>query len=293
MADPTAGALTQARRRLGRRSRCGRCSICCAARPPRMSAARRCGGVGCWSARSTAPSERGRQRGELAVFTKQRGGGNGGSSYPHAAAGGVGGLRHPDHHRRGVRADQPAGRPPTPPAAGRACGRDARCWPTVTSPPAQLLRSVAATGADLLVRAKTGRGAPKLPVLRRLPRRLVPVRVRRVAGAGHRRRDHHRHHGRARTGAYRLITTLLDRRPLPGHRPGRALPRAVGDRDRLPGDQVQHPRRPGAARPHPGRRRAGDLRPAGHLPDPAHRDGRRHHHPTRHSTPTGPASPSP
>jgi len=70
------------------------------------------------------------------------------------------------------------------------------------------------------------------------------------------------------TGACRLTTTLLDHCQ-PGSRAGHPLSLALGDR--LPGTEVQHPRRPGAPRPHPGRHRPGGLRPADLLPDPADR----------------------
>jgi hypothetical protein len=43
----------------------------------------------------------------LSVFTKQRGGATGGSSYPMLRLGGLGRLWHPQHHRRRLRAGQP------------------------------------------------------------------------------------------------------------------------------------------------------------------------------------------
>ena len=66
--------------------------------------------------------------------------------------------------------------------------------------------------------------------------------------------------------------------PLPRRRPGSSLPRALGDRNRLPRAEVRDPRRPGPARAHPRRHRAGDLGPARHLPGPAHRHRRRRRH---------------
>jgi hypothetical protein len=78
-----------------------------------------------------------------------------------------------------------------------------------------LLRQVAETGADFLVRTKTGRGGPKLPVLRRLHDgsylstfgattvRVIDAEIRIDTKAG------------TVTGTYRLITTLLDPRRYP------------------------------------------------------------------------------
>jgi hypothetical protein len=74
----------------------------------------------------------------------------------------------------------------------------------------QLLARVVAAKAHLLVRAKTGRGGPKLPILARhrdgsylsrfggVPVRVVEAEITVATGAGR------------VTGAYRLITTLLD-----------------------------------------------------------------------------------
>jgi hypothetical protein len=78
-----------------------------------------------------------------------------------------------------------------------------------------LLHQVAATGADFLVRTKTGRGGPKLPVLRRLHDgsylstfgatavRVIDAEITLATKAG------------TVTGTYRLITTLLDPRRYP------------------------------------------------------------------------------
>ena len=93
-------ALRQARRRLGG-SRCGRCSTCCAARPPRRAGQVRWRGLllrdrrhhSCRS--PTAPAN-------LAV-TPSSGCNHGGSRLPAAAADRAGGLRHPHRHRRRVR----------------------------------------------------------------------------------------------------------------------------------------------------------------------------------------------
>jgi hypothetical protein len=74
-----------------------------------------------------------------------------------------------------------------------------------------LLAQIAGTGADFLVRVKTGRGAPKLPQLQRhrdgsyrsvfggVAVRVIDAEITIATRAG-----------RPRTGTYRLITTLLD-----------------------------------------------------------------------------------
>ena len=59
------------------------------------------------------------------------------------------------------------------------------------------------------------RRRPPAPRPGPLPRRLVPLTIWRRAGAGHRRPDRHHHHGGRRTSAYRLITTLSDTRRYP------------------------------------------------------------------------------
>jgi hypothetical protein len=79
----------------------------------------------------------------------------------------------------------------------------------------KLIAAIAATGADVLVRVKTGRGAPKLPVLHRhgdgsylsrfggVPVRVIDAQITITTTAGR------------RTGCYRLATTLLDHRRYP------------------------------------------------------------------------------
>ena len=73
-----------------------------------------------------------------------------------------------------------------------------------------LAAQIAGAKADFLIRVRTGTSAPKLPVLRRLPERLLAVPLRRRPGPGHRRRDHDRDQRRAIPGRLPLITTLLD-----------------------------------------------------------------------------------
>jgi hypothetical protein len=89
-----------------------------------------------------------------------------------------------------------------------------------------LLRQVAQTGADFLVRTKTGNGAPILPVQRRLPDgsylstfgkttvRVIDADITLTTKAGR------------ETSTYRLITTLLD----PQHYPGLDLVQLYHDR---------------------------------------------------------------
>jgi hypothetical protein len=83
----------------------------------------------------------------------------------------------------------------------------------------KLIAAIAATEADVLVRVKTGCGAPALPVLRRhrdgsylsrfggVPVRVIDARITITTTAGR------------RTGTYRLVTTLLD----PGRCPAAEL----------------------------------------------------------------------
>ena len=134
------------------------------------------------------------------------------------------------------------------------------------------------TRADFLIRVKTGYGAPGLPVLSRLPdgswlSRFGGIPVRVIDAAGHRHHQHRALHERLPAGHHAARPG-----PLPRPRGRRSLPRALGGRNRLLRAQVHDPRRPGPARPHPGRDRAGGLRTAGRLPGAAHRDRRRRRH---------------
>jgi hypothetical protein len=129
------------------------------------------------------------------------------------------------------------------------------------------LIAVADTGADLLVRVKIGRN---LPVCRRLADgsylsrigsweiRVITATITVTTNTGH------------RSETYRLITPWWTRPA--GRRDRRALPPAMGDRDRVLRAQVDHPGRAGATRPHPRGHRAGDLRAADQLPNAAARD---------------------
>ena len=154
----------------------------------------------------------------LAVFTKQRGGATGGSSYPM--------LRLLALVSCGTRSviDAVSG-----PATSGETSYAKRLLDSLR--PGMILladRNFAAgflatqisrTGAEFLVRVRTGRGAPGLPVLRRchdgsylsrfggVPVRVIDAQITVAASAG-----------RA-TGAYRLITTLLD----PGGYPARDI----------------------------------------------------------------------
>jgi Insertion element 4 transposase N-terminal/Transposase DDE domain len=140
-----------------------------------------------------------------------------------------------------------------------------------------LLADVAATGAEVLVRLKNGRNMPVLArhgdgsylsTLGALRVRVIDCEITISTTAGR------------RTGVYRLATTLLDHHRHPAAELIR-LYRTLGDRDHLPGVEVVHPGRPRPARPHTPRDRARGLRPAGDLPAHPHRHGRRHRHPTR------------
>ena len=273
---PTASAMTQARRRLGPAPLR---ELFFLLRGPSPGGARWRGLLVCaidGTIMTVADSEA-----NLAVYSKQRGGANGGSGYPmlrllvlvscgtrtviDAVFGPVSagettyapGLLGSLHAGMILLADRGFG-------AGF------------------LAAQIAGTGADFLIRVRAGNGAPGLPVLRRLPDgswlsrfggvsvRVIDAEVTVTTSAGHATGGCPAGHHPDRPG------------PLPRRRPGRPVPRAVGSRERLLRAQVHHPRRPGPARPHPRRRRPGGLRPAGHLPGTAHRHRRRRRHRSRH-----------
>ena len=114
-------------------------------------------------------------------------------------------------------------------------------------------------------------------------RRLLPVRPRRAARAHH-RRGTDRHRRRRQPGLRPLPADHHPAGPRPpsGGRAGQALPRTLGDRDRLPGAAAHHPRRTRAALPGPARARAGDLGPAHPLPAAPDGHGHRGRDTTRH-----------
>ena len=152
---------------------------------------------------------------------------------PAGPAAGAGGLRHPHPDRRGVRPHHqrgdhlrpgPAAQPPgrddhagRPELRGRPAGRQDRRHPGAVPDP----------GAHRRRRPQAPRPGP-------LRRRLIPLTLRRRASAGHRRPDHHHHHGGP---AHRRLPAdhhLVRPSPLPGRRPGVPLSPAVGDRDTPP-----------------------------------------------------------
>ena len=145
---------------------------------------------------------------------------------------------------------------------------------------AAFLTELDQTGARFLVRTKSTRRPPVLTHLPDgsflsdldgLPVRIIDAELTVTGADGSRVRDR-----------YRLITTLLDHRPPSGGRAGQALPRTLGDRDRLPGVAAHHPRRAGAPLPGPPRTRAGDLGPADPLPAAPDGHGHRGRVTTRH-----------
>ena len=140
---------------------------------------------------------------------------------------------------------------------------------------AALIQQIADTGAHLLIRCKNGR---RFPVIRPLGDgtwialmgatrvRIIDATIRVELGPG--------------SGRYRTEHLPAghdpDRPPaVPSTGPGRPLSPAVGDRDRLPGSQVDPvgPARP--ARSYPGRCHPRGLCRADRAPGPARRDGRR------------------
>ncbi len=275
-AAPTASAMTQARRRLGPGPLR---ELFALLRGPAPGEAR-------WrgllvvaidgTIMTVADSEA-----NLAVYSKQRGGPNGGSSYPM--------LRLLALVSCGTRTviDAVFG----PVSAGETTyaasllgsRREGMVLLADRNFGAGFLAAqIAAAGAGFLIRVRTGNSSPKAPRPAPPARRILAVALRRHPRPGHRRRDHHHHQRRARHGRLPADHHPDRPSPLPRRRPGRSLSRALESRDRLLRAQVHHPRRPRPARPHPRRDRAGGLRPAGHLPGAAHCDRRRRRHRPRH-----------
>ena len=191
-----------------------------------------------------------------------------------------------------------SGRPPTPTTCSAPAPRDDRAGrpqlrrPATCSPRSPTPAPTCWSGSRSAATCRSAAGCPTAatcPGSARLEVRVITATITVTTGAGR------------RSEVYRLITTVLDP-GLPRRRDRRALPPAVGDRDRVPGTEVHHPRRAGAARPHPTRRHPGDLRAADHLPGAAHRDQRRRPDPPRrrprprqlhHRAATPPATNSP
>ena len=95
-------------------------------------------------------------------------------------------------------------------------------------------------------------GQPQTPRDQPLRRRLVAVADRHDDHPGDRRPG--RRATRRRPTSHRALPA--DHHPhrpstIPRHRTGCPLPPALGDRNLLSGSEIHHPRRPGAARPHP------------------------------------------
>lgn len=216
VASPTAGALTQARRRLGVKPLKWLFDLL---RGPAATTLSTVANGTYWRgllvcavdgtimtiADSTA---------NLAMFTKQRGGATGGSSYPM--------LRLVALVACGTRSIIDAvygpisnGETTYAPALLRSLRAGMLLLADRNFAAGTLLAAVAATKADFLVRVKTGRGAPKLPVLRRLNDgsylsvfggitvRVVNAEITIATKTSQ------------TTGTYRLITTLLDPRRHP------------------------------------------------------------------------------
>lgn len=208
---PTAGALTQARRRLGVKPLRFLFDLL---RGPAAALSTMAGGGVYWRgllvcaidgtimtvADSTA---------NLRVFTKQRGGQNGGASYPTLrllAVVACGTRTIIDAVFGPVSSGETTYAPRLLPSLRRGM----LLLADRNFAAGNLLHQVAATGADFLVRTKTGAGGPKLPILRRLHDgsylstfgatavRVVDAEITIATQAGR------------VTGTYRLITTVLD-----------------------------------------------------------------------------------
>jgi hypothetical protein len=135
------------------------------------------------------------------------------------------------------------------------------------------LAEIAATGAVPLVRARSTRtplvlghlpDGSYLSRLDGLDVRIVEAEIAMTGADGTRIAD-----------SYRLITTLTDHNAYPAEALVPPLPRAAGDRVRLPGLAAYPAGRPGAALGRPARRRAGTAVSADPLPAAADGHGRR------------------
>jgi hypothetical protein len=213
VADPSEAALTKARRRVGPAPLRALFDLLCGpaatpAGPVRWRGLLVCAIDG--TTLSVADSAA-----NLTRFSKQRGGRTGGSSYPM--------LRLVTIMACGTRSviDAVFG-PITSGETTYAAGLLARLRPGMllladrNFAAGHLLKTVTGREAHLLVRAKTGRGGPRLPMLHRLrdgsyrsvfagqPVRVIDAEIRVATTAGQ------------TTGVYRLITTLLDPDAYPG-----------------------------------------------------------------------------
>ena len=203
LAAPTASALTQARRRLGPAPLRALFDLLRGPAPVAATPGVRVGGLLVCAIDGTTLSVADTPA-NLGVFTTRPATRRLGLSA--AALGRLGGLRHPQPDRGGLRPDQQRGDDHVRAAAGQPARRDAgadRPQPHHR----HLTRGIAATDAHLLGRCKSDR---KLPLLRRLPDgswlsvlggvsvRVVCAEITIATRAG-----------RA-TGVYRLATTLTD-----------------------------------------------------------------------------------
>ena len=262
----------------------------------------------------------------LAVFTKQRGGPAAAAAirccgwwrwWPAAPA--------PSSTRCSAR--PPAARPPTPTALLPSLRPGMLLLADRNFAAGHLFAAIAATGADLLVRAKTGSSGPKLPVLHRYRDGSYLSHVRRPPRPRHRRRDHHHHqrrhphrrlpadHHPARPAPpprrtswsalyherWEIETAYLElKSSILGGRVLRARTPAGIDQEiyaLLITYQILRTAMTDATNTHPGMRpRPGQLhhRPA-RRPRPGHPSRRRHrrhrHRPRRHHRPTRPGQP--
>jgi Insertion element 4 transposase N-terminal/Transposase DDE domain len=214
--NPTAGALTQARRRLGAKPLrwlfdllrgAAATTLCTVANGTYWRGLLVCAIDG--TIMTVADSEA-----NLSVYAKQRGGATGGSSYPL--------LRLVALVACGTRSVIDAvfgpvssGETTYTPAVLRSLRAGMLLLADRNFAAGALLAAIAATEAGFLVRVKTGQGAPKLPALRRLDDgsylsvfggvtvRVIDAEITIATKTGQ------------STGTYRLITTLLDARQYP------------------------------------------------------------------------------
>ena len=224
VATPTEAALTQARRRLGVKPLRFLFDLLRGPAATAQSTAVRWRGLLVCAIDGTIMSVADTAA-NLAVYSKQRGGATGGSSYPmmRLLALVACGTRSVIDAVFGPISD---GETTYAPRLLRSLRAGMLVLADRNFASGKLIAAIAATEADVLVRVRTGRGAPKLPVLRRdrdgsyrsmfggRPVRVIDAEISIATEAGR------------RTGTYRLVTTLLD----PGRYPAFELIRLYHER---------------------------------------------------------------
>ena len=291
---PSAGALAQARRRVGPEPL--RFLFDLLRGPAAVPAAGVPGGTDCWSARLMGPRAQRRPDtpANLTRFSKQ-GGNHGGARDPQVrllalVACGTRTVMMPVFG--------PTAKGETTYAAGlvRSLAENMIVLADRNFASGKLAAQVAGARAEFLIRARTGNGAPGLPAHRAAAAtaRTDPASAASRSGSSTPSIMVTTANGR-RTGLLPAGHQPARRHPAPGQQPGRHLPRALGNRDRLTSSSNPPSSAAGSCGPAPPPGTGpGNLRPAGGLPGPANRHrGRGRHRPGHRSGPPARASPSP